>query len=678
MIDLKTDLPFGSFASSMNGVAAYSVASAPPEGAFILTNYGADPTGIDDSGVALQAAADAAAAVATAESPADVWIPTGNYKCIPQGYAKTTVWQKAAGSWGTALASDLVANTTVSGTGTFHFLDTDPTAEGVDGDIAFQYRSGRVWLKSSGSWSLDGKVTDNAGTGWQSGFIDETPTGGADGDWAVQYELIFDKINGAVCRLTQAHNYVRFSGPGLTAILKLQCWSDVDPMSYSVDTGTQTVISSNIPLARYSGYKVYKRGSMFVMEPDGLGNFEGIEFHNFRLDGQTLANGGGSWYNAYDFLHEWDITNKGIVFTFGGRDMGQTAPIKVEDCEIVGFRGEVLYKGGTDSDCYVEIRRCTIGETNSSTVSISGQSTVEDCTFYNMYNGTENQCFGSQYSIVRRCTFNGLATGPAGGWSTSNGVVYIGDEVATCLVEDCDFNSIGSKCIFFNDSANNITIRRCNLDGALQGVSFQFMGNIQNVLFRFRNVLIEDCVFTDTFRCVFFQNGSGGNCTPWTIRNCTCSGGINAFLYDNYNSDRSTHDVTIDGGTFTSTETSWALQGSDSQYTPLVPRYTGVINYTPVTNKGIWSAGEYTERIMQGPTTRYGRTDYVMTDYNLNVDKWAVGESVRIEVSGNNPLPMLPDTWNNWVGTETIAVGGYVVLTVNANGKFDLTASGSL
>jgi len=453
MIDLRTDIPFGlSFpAASINGVVTYPTpAGSPPANAFILTNYGADPTGIDDSGLALQAAADAAAAVATAESPADVWIPAGTYKCIPQGAAIATMWEKVAGTWTKQSADKITTAQVVTGTGSdMHFVASDPTTQGADGDIAFQFRSGKVWRKASGAWAIDGTVTDESGTGWQSQFTDVVPEYGADGDWAIHYELDFDKVNGAVCRLTQAHNYVHFSGPGSGAVLKLQCWGDSLPGDYEVSiadsgvgqdmtdfgqtvvflrsdgkwynsddgsatatgrsykkithvadvaslpagggsgtyvvddtntayrwngsawttsavyTSTRIVVFSHVPIARYSSYATYQRGSMFVMEPDGLSTFEGIEFSNFKMDGQTLANGGGSWYNAYDFLNEWDITNKGIVFTFGGRDMGQTAPIKVEDCDIIGFRGEVLYKGGTDSDCYVEIRRCTIGETNS-------------------------------------------------------------------------------------------------------------------------------------------------------------------------------------------------------------------------------------------------------------------------------------------------------------------------
>lgn len=649
----------------------------PETGHNVLT-YGAVGDGVTDDTDAIWTAIDAA----KTSTNKRVYFPGGyTFKVMQRGTSKVTVYNKSSGSWGTAVASNQTEDAVFSGlSNDLYFRAEDPIPSlGSDGDLCLNNRTGMVWLKSGGGWAEDAKLSYSPGTGWQSGFITHTPEGGSDGDWAIMYRVEFD--NSAIFELNQDYNYLIFEGDGPTSVISQYCWGDIHPQDYEVDTDAGTITYSHVPYTSDEYARRYGRGFIFHLESDYLNTpFQGIEWRNLKIDGNTTASGDHGFGTPYESLHEWDINHKGIVYGFGGSDYGTIAPIKTVNVIGEGFRGECFYRGGTGDYAYIEVTGCYLNQSNGSAISISGHAKIDNCTFENVYNGIENQCQGvGQYSEVSNCTFNMKV----GTWSTRYGVVYLSDEDTSHLkVTGCVFNDAMLGGVFLADGAINADIDWCDFNGGSKGVYVKY-GNFSGgtVSYKYDNINIRNCTFNNVYSCIEFPNETAPTGTGvWTVDSCTCSGdNIWAFLSTNCEGPRSGFDVTISNCNASSGKNSWAmLQRTSSSYRPMVPRYSNNA-YMPSYNEGSWGSGVYLDEVPSGPTIHF--TAFLPDEYQMDDTKFATGEQVRIENgTGSSIVMVAEEDWNNFTGGSVFLLqpNTYFLLEKDASGGMNLVQSGEL
>lgn len=697
--------------SSGTGVLALgSVTNTSSVGAITLTDGsgvtfdvndyggGADPTGNDDSTAAIQATINAARAVASASTPVTVLFPAGTYKIIPPATARVTVYKKTAGVWGSALATDISVDQVVDTN--FYYQSSAPSGgDGIDGAIWFNKRTGLFYKKTSGVWSAAEKMMDGSGTGWicQYSATDLYPAykvlpnnaDGSDGDYAIMYHMQYDN-QGLACFLIEPEDsYITFQGSGVSSTkLLLRCFGDEDPSDYTVNEVTETVLTSRIPGSMRTdfnkGSRNHARGSGFVMKAGSTETITNVKWDGIWMDGGTTANGRGSYYTEFDSAHEWDQGNKGIVFTW---DIGTVVGAEVTNCKFTGWRGEILYKGGIANDAEILIQNCTFSDSNASVISVSGNVTVEDCTFDRFLNAFENHAENGQGSIIRRCTM----TGDAGDFQASQGIVLIGDSASSFEISNCTITGMTSAAIYGADSLQNGSISDCTITSSPAGIKFN-LATTTNLPIGYSNISFTNIDFVDVYACFSVELVTAGQgCTGWVIDGCTCSGAINRFMFCGIQ-DKTLFDPIIQNCVFTSTLGPFRLLKEYSNSPPVVPRYSNV-TYTTVADEEFRNAspGVFIDVTPSGPTIRTSVVVNV-TDYQLVPERFFLNESIRIENRSFSSIPMLSNSaWNTWLSTvsipgkvETVPDSGiytngeYAVLTVNSGGKFEVTSSGSL
>jgi hypothetical protein len=348
----------------------------------------------------------------------------------------------------------------------------------------------------------------------------------------------FDHSNGAVFEIHPSHNNITFRGDGIgKSILSFRTWSGGDPMDYEVDVKTKTIIRTSI--ARNSAGR-YSRGSLFVMKQVGTTEFDSIHWEGLEMRGNTVANGKHGWYTPYDDLEEWDISNKGIVFTFGAKPMHN---ISVRNCAIHGWRGEILYKGGSNP-AHITIENCDIYETNSSAVSISGNMILRDSRIWNAYNGVENYCDTGQFSEVYNVSIDLDRS-----FKGTFGIAYLGTEEAYLIVDGCEING-GKGAIFFSDFAHNVEIRNNTIKNSQWGIYANYM-NLYKLPGAFNSIEIVGNTFEAGTRNMDFailNSASGVPVRDWVITgNRTVNNGavVSTFIASNHPGPRAEHNVVL-------------------------------------------------------------------------------------------------------------------------------------
>lgn len=116
----------------------------------------------------------------------------------------------------------------------------------------------------------------------------------------------------------------------------------------------------------------------------------GFRMAGIELDGSASSTGDASFPASIVDGDGWDVTHKGIYFVV---NVAQT-DIVIRDCYIHGWRGEIVYYGGSLLD-YIRIVDCRIGVTNADGISMSASNMeVRDCEIYSCVNaGIENAYF---------------------------------------------------------------------------------------------------------------------------------------------------------------------------------------------------------------------------------------------------------------------------------------------
>jgi hypothetical protein len=564
---------------------------------FDVTDYGADSTGIEDSTAAIVAALDAAGAVASAESPQVVYFPNGDYKMISPGRAYVTVYRKAAGAWGSSLVTDASTDQVVDTN--FHLQSTAPeSSDGVDGDLWFDATKGLFYKKAAGAWGAAEKIMDGSGTGWIAGYTSTAayPThfavpdngDGSDGDFAVMFRLVHSITNGCCVMFDPAkHNHVTLMGESRGgATIKHQCWGDEDPDAYTY-SGT-TLLTSRIPpsmdtrgLAVSTGQPASARGGLFYFSAGLSANYTGINFKWLKLDGGTIASGRNEHYSQFDWAHGWDVTNKAIVYTFGG-SLGRIVELStIEECDFVGWRGEVIYKGGIDTAADIRILDCTINGCNASAVSVSGTTLIDGCTIEAVYNGVENFCLNTQSTTITDTTIDCAGDG----WQGEHAVAYLGGPSASLTIQNSTLEGGTTSALYLAEGAQNVLVEDSILadiqgdtDACLVLVYYMnqyawFVPDETDV--NFDNVTFRRTTFKTSKRntkwgILSWNKGPAAGETPeifarnWLIEDCSVVE-ENGYTLQAFSRDRmrtqSRHDVTVTGSDFSATEP-WYLESN--------------------------------------------------------------------------------------------------------------------
>lgn len=621
-------------------------------GAFDVTAFGAIPDDGSDDTAAIERAIEAARAA----GGGTVYFPSGGYDVSPAGRAVVTVHKKLGGVW-VAQASAVQAGQIVSG-----WLFTESVAGAVPGLTAYlNLRTGQIEAWTADGWRPNGSLLDGAGTGWHSGFDAPSSGLGVEGDVYLQHYEVFDHLNAAVFELEPAHSGIHFVGDGVgRSVIRFRVWSGKDPMDYEVNTLTRTVIRAAIP--RNSSGR-YVRGSLFVLKQVGSGNFRDITWDGLEMRGNTVASGKDSWYTPYDDLEEWDISNKGIVFSFGALPMYGLA---VRNSSIHGWRGEILYKGGSNY-AEIEITGCDIYETNSSAVSISGNMILRDSRIWNTYNGVENYCDEGQYSEIHNCEID-LDRSFRGHF----GVVYLGTPGAYLKVMDSRINGAINGAVFLSDFAHNIDISRNAISNCEWGVYIMYM-NLYGLPGAFNNLRVENNVFTAAkyrFGHVIMNAAVGIPEKDWTIRgNSVISDGQPAWFF--FRSDttvaRSEHNVILSGNTLPQTT---LYRG-----TSVLPLLEANVSKPVEVNTWTATNGVYP---FSPDNPEFVITNLVQDGVRLSItDLWRYPVGHRFTVRVMHPdstrsLLLDPAPWNTLSTPIRLYRGEEETFVLNAEGRFQL------
>ncbi len=135
----------------------------------------------------------------------------------------------------------------------------------------------------------------------------------------------------------------------------------------------------------------------------------GVRLADFELDGNTHTTGNKRFPASPNTGDGWDLSNKGIFFEIGKR----FDRIEIARCHIHGFRGEIVYYGGSQLND-VRVVDCRIGDTNADGLSFSSQghcevrgNTIYACT----HAAIENAYFGGVHRYLDNVAMDCLGVG---------------------------------------------------------------------------------------------------------------------------------------------------------------------------------------------------------------------------------------------------------------------------
>ncbi len=488
-----------------------------PADIFPITFWDATKDDDTDDTEGIQTTMDLAGDYAAANGSATVFIPNGTFVISPRGTVVGDLFFKESGNW-----SNLGGISPGSQIGIWIFGEEEPSNEtGSNGDRFLDVTTGIFYVKGEGSWQRDTeKLLDHSGTNWFGDFDPPDPGVGVNGDYFFDYHVEFENLGQQCLTISQEHNGISIQGESEDgAILSALAFGGIDPMDYEVNVNNKTIIASGLPLDQDGNYV---RGTPFVFKQNFTGQkFENISFLEFTLLGNTTFTGKHGWTNNYLRLEEWDISHKGITFTFGGPGMDN---ILVENCTFDGFRGESLYKGGADI-AEITIRDTIIRNCNGSSISISGAVTVEDCLVENVYNGTENYASSpGQFTVIRNTTFRNVA---------DFGVVYIGqfDDTTYLEVTNCEFENVEFAAIFLSEFAYDVLVEDNVFIDCERGVYGIFLGQYGIGPFAWNDLTVRNNDFIaetqDVGALINFVMG-GWEAENWLIEGNTLTG-LNGF-----------------------------------------------------------------------------------------------------------------------------------------------------
>jgi hypothetical protein len=183
------------------------------------------------------------------------------------------------------------------------------------------------------------------------------------------------------------------------------------------------------------------RGSLFCIKGgrSAAERLKGFRVAGVTCLGNTLRTGSWKWPADPTTGDGWDITHKCVYV----KEDTYTDDIVVEDADLRGWRGEIIYAGGGGMNHNsVTIRRVNLYETNASALSVSGGMVATNIGIWRAYNGVENYP-GPHLQRMRNfhisdCLGNGMAWGGAMPPLDN----CIGETIADGVISDCKASAL--------------------------------------------------------------------------------------------------------------------------------------------------------------------------------------------------------------------------------------------
>jgi hypothetical protein len=384
-----------------------------------------------------------------------------------------------------------------------------------------------------------------------------------------------------------------------------------------------------------------------------------ISFTGLRITGNTVASADRSVGGNPETGTGWDMSHKAIV-----TDSAFPVNLTIEDCRLDGWRGEVIYAGGTAAS-KITIRRSLIEESNGSAVATSAFTTIEDSTIRNVYNGTENYCVGKgQGLVVRNTTFEITREGA---WS--HGIVYEGTQGlgTSMVVENSTFKNY-PRGIYIVGGAENATVTGSKflVDKSGIYVGAQGSGKV------FKNLKFTNNQFDMTGGMAILLHTYGAPTSNVLIEGNTASGG--SFISDT-GSNRTgliVRNNKISTNIIYRLEASGVDRGlwSNNQYI-----YTNELwkHFKALTDRTDVTAGKAT---ISPSREQFGVQLLGGGDVTLSIntaENYPVGYTVKITRYGaqSGTIRIAPASWNTLTKAVTVTTQG-VTLRKLSTGKFEL------
>jgi hypothetical protein len=661
---------------------------------FNVATYGADPTGIDDSTAAITAAADAAGAVSTASNRAIVYFPAGTYKVIPPGTMSMRVFEKSAGTWGSAEVgltdfdgSGAETYTTTTGY-TWHFLQADPTTQGSDGDKAINHLTGETFTKAGGTWtgSSIGNIIEYSEVLGTADLFDPDDANGVNGDFYFQYYLSFTN-NSSVFAIYQAWNNVTFQGASkATTTLQFKCWGDKAANDYAESGGTITR-SAIMPSQFYDTTAATdtQRGFLFRIDSDGTHAttpLTGFHFENMTWNGSSGAYVSGqnhSFGNYLNGLTAWDLSHKAIATSFGGD--GDISDVKFTNIDMREFRGELVHGGG-DTDHDLTFTDCDFSICHASALSSPGPITMTGCTFDDVYNGFECQVnptpSGDQTITIYDTHFTlddskGQFCALVFSNSGANGTaINIGNPLGTAY-RDVTVTG-GNRGVLMNTKCKNLTISNTLFEDVQVSAVYSFNNLIgtyidydfdnltfDTVEFKATTVTLDNCLQMNAL--TFSGSDTAVN---WSLSDCICTeNGAQVDTFLNVDSSGPNHDITVTDCTTAGVKDFSAGDGVAATVINTTREWDRV--FTSTTTPPNWGATAPELNVTRvGADGQNGftfnNTD-IVNNYPAN---WPMTIYYNPTSDPSFACNIPATTWNSLSADESLADGGSISFTYNA------------
>lgn len=231
---------------------------------------------------------------------------------------------------------------------------------------------------------------------------------------------------------------------------------------------------------------VWRGGGIFIVGGTTVGaTRSGVVIRDLELDGNATYTGNNVFPANAGTGDGWDITHKGIWLQNDTYIDGVT----VQDCTVHGFRGEIVYAGGSLTGA-VTARRNRLYDTNGDCWSVSGAVTFEDNVCFNAAAYAVEDAYYSARCTYRRnevyaCLKGGIHVEAATNGAEPFGPVTIADnDIHDCVshgIESFRPRNITIRDNLLTDCAQSNGKRSIYIDTtgavALAGRSIRVIGN---------------------------------------------------------------------------------------------------------------------------------------------------------------------------------------------------------
>lgn len=256
---------------------------------------------------------------------------------------------------------------------------------------------------------------------------------------------------------------IRFRGEGQARSI-IRCFMPglVSPLVHWEPTG-----DSYMKISRFTAIDVTGNGLVFDIDDltiDGQAGYTG----DFGVGGNVRTGDG------------WDMTHKAIRVTSGTR-----MEVNIRGSTLKNWRGEIVWAG--NHNALVSTDGATLLSSNASAFSVTHcrvkNSTLGGSGANRVYNGVENFSFAGEGTVVSGSVIE----------AHSHGVVYIGQEGASCTIAHNTFQNC-NKAILFSEGAWNVDIEGNSIADCQVGAITSFLKLYPGKTQGFGNIKVRENV----------------------------------------------------------------------------------------------------------------------------------------------------------------------------------------